>query len=55
MPELEFGQPAHKGFELFVGLCGEGGGAVFHVGVLFEGRVEFGRDEGEEEVEEVDA
>ncbi len=29
--------------------------AVFHVGVGFQGGVEFGADEGEEEVEEVDA
>ena len=32
-----------------------GGDAVFHVRVGVEGGVEFGGDEGEEEVEEVDA
>ena len=60
MPELEFRQAPHEGFEFLVCFCGERGGlaardAVFHVGVAFEGRVEFGRYEGEEEVEEVDA
>ena len=60
MPELELRQSAHERFEFLVVLCGEGGGlaggdAVFHVGVAFEGGVEFGAYEGEEEVEEVDA
>ena len=59
MPELELGETAHEGLELLVALGGEGRGAcghaVFHVGVGFEGGVEFGRDEGEEEVEEVDS
>ena len=60
MPELELGQAAHEGFEFLVVLCGEGGGlacghAVFHVGVLVEAGVEFRADEGEEEIEEVNA
>ena len=32
-----------------------GRNAIFHVCVAFEGRIEFGRDEGEEKVEKVDA
>ena len=55
MPELELRQSTHERLEFLIGLCGEGGGGVFHVGVGFEGGVEFGGDEGEEEVEEVDA
>ena len=59
VPELELGETAHERLELFVALGGERRGAcghaVLHVGVRFEGRVEFGRDEGEEEVEEVNS
>lgn len=59
MPELELGETAHERLELFVALGGQRRGAcghaVLHVSVRFEGRVEFGRDEGEEEVEEVDS
>ena len=60
MPELELRQAAHEGLEFLVVLGREGGGlargdAVFHVGVLLERGVEFGADECEEEVEEVDA
>lgn len=60
VPEFELRQASHEGLEFLVGFCGQRGGlacghAVFHVRVAFERGVEFGRDEGEEEVEEVDA
>ena len=56
MPELEFGQASYKGFELLIVLRGKRGRLpVFHVGVGLERRVELGADEGQEEVEEVDA
>jgi hypothetical protein len=59
VPELELGQAADKGLELLVALGGERRcarwHAVLHVRVRLEAGVEFGRDEGEEEVEEVDA
>lgn len=57
VPELELGQPADEGLELVVVLDGEPARrAVLHVLVhLVVGGVELGGEEGEEEVEEVDA
>lgn len=57
VPELELGQAADKGLELFVLPGGEGtDGAVLHVIVGgFVGRVELGLQEGEEQVEQVDS
>jgi hypothetical protein len=55
VPELEFWKPAYEGFEFLVGFGREGGGAIFHVRVAFERGVKLRADEGEEEVEEVDA
>jgi len=56
VPELELWQPADKRPELLVLFCGESARvAVFHSFVLFERGVEFGGEEGEEEIEEVDA
>jgi hypothetical protein len=54
VPKLELRQPAYEWLELLISFCGERGG-FFHVCVGFEGRVEFRADEGEEEVEQVDA
>lgn len=56
-PELELGQAADEGAELLVLLGGQAaGGAVLHVVVSgLIGGVELGLEEGEEEVEQVDA
>ena len=55
VPELELGQAPDKGPELLILSRRESAhGAVFHALVLFDGRVEFRLEEGEEEVEEVD-
>ena len=50
VPELKLGQSADEGSELVVLFCGEAGFAVFETFVLGEERVEFGLEEGEEEV-----
>jgi hypothetical protein len=59
VPELKLGKAADERLELLVALGGERRctrrHAVFHVRVRLEAGVEFGRDEGQEEVEEVDA
>lgn len=57
MPELELGQPADEGPELLVLLGRERADrAVLHLVVDgLVGRVELGLQEGEEEVEQVDA
>jgi hypothetical protein len=57
VPELELGQAADEGAELLVLLGREAAdGAVLHVVVeRIVGRVELGLQEGEEEVEQVDA
>lgn len=59
VPELELGQAADEWPELVVLLGGEAGGgacvAVFQALILGEGGVEFRGQEGEEEVQEVDA
>lgn len=56
VPELEFGKAADKGLEFVIGARGKGArGAILHVVVGLFGGVEFGGQEGEEEVEEVDA
>lgn len=57
VPELEFGETADEGPELVVRFAGEAGAgiAVFETLILGEGRVEFGSQEGEEQVQEVDA
>lgn len=58
MPELELRQTSNEGTELFVTLGGETWGtgvAVFQAFILGQGGVEFGGEEGEEEVEEVDS
>lgn len=57
MPELEFGESSDEGSELFVFLGGEAsaGVAVLEAFVLGEGGVDFGLEECEEEVEEIDA
>lgn len=59
MPEFELRESANKGLEFLIVLRGEGGlprgHTVFHIGVGIEGGIEFGGDEGEEEVEEVDS
>ena len=59
MPEFEFGQAPDEGSEFFVILCGQGGRrgnvAILEVVAFSERGVEFGLQEGEEEVEEVDA
>lgn len=55
VPELELWEPPHKGPELVFFFCGESRRAAFlHALILFERWVEFGRDEGEEQVQEVD-
>jgi hypothetical protein len=56
VPELELGQAAHKGAELLVFFCGQARCiAVLHALILLEGRVELGGEEGEEQVQQVDA
>ena len=56
VPELELGEPPDEGAEFLLGFGGQGGlAAVLERFVLAEGGVEFGLEEGEEEVEEVDA
>ena len=62
MPELEFGQPSDEGTKLLVLLGGEraplavgAAAAVLQALVLRQGRVELGLQEGEEEVQQVDA
>lgn len=50
MPELELGQSADKRTKLFVLLDGQTTLAVLQAFVLCEGWVEFGLEEGEEEV-----
>lgn len=59
VPELELGQAADERSKLVVLLGWEGRGgacvAVFKAFILSEGRVEFRGEEGEEEVQEVDA
>lgn len=55
IPELELRKPSDERSELLVLARRQTAGrAVFHAFVLFHGRVEFGLQEGEEEVEEVD-
>lgn len=56
MPELELGKTAHKRLELIGRLCGKvSTTAFFHVLGGLETGIKLGRDEGEEEVQEVDA
>lgn len=56
MPELELGQPSDKRTELLVLLCGKGARpAGLEFVVLFERGIKFGGQEGEKEVEKVDA
>ena len=59
VPELELREAADEGLELLVALGGERRcarrHAVLHIRVRLKAGVEFGRDEGEEEVEEVDS
>ena len=57
VPELELGQAADEGAELLVLLGRQAArGPVFHLTVYrIVGRVELGRQESEEHVEEVDA
>lgn len=56
VPELELGQSTDKGSELLVALGREGAHAVLHVRFeVIVGGVELGLEEGEEEVEQVDA
>ena len=57
MPKLEFWQSPNKGSKLLILLRGESGGigAVLDAFILSEGRVEFGLQEGEELIEEVDS
>lgn len=57
VPELEFGKTADEGPELVVRFAGKAGAgiAVFETLILGEGGVEFGSQEGEEQVQEVDA
>ena len=57
VPELEFRKTAHEGLEL-VGLLGgktAAAASFFHVFGGLETGVELGRDEGEKEVQKVDA
>lgn len=58
VPEFELGKSAHEGLELLIVLRGQGrlSGryAIFHICVGVEGGVEFGGNEGEEEVQKVD-
>jgi hypothetical protein len=58
VPELELWETTDEGSELFVFLGGETGGAcvtVLEAFVLGEGGIEFGGQEGEEEVQEIDS
>ena len=59
VPELELGETAHEGLELLIALGGERRcarrHAVLHIRVRLKAGVEFGRDEGQEEVQQVDA
>lgn len=56
MPELELGQPPDEGTELLVLLSRERARpAGLELVVLFERRVEFRGEKGEEKVEKVDA
>jgi hypothetical protein len=61
VPELELGQPADEGAKLLVLLGGEGAAlavaraAVLQALVLRQGRVKLGLQEGEEEIQQVDA
>lgn len=56
MPELELGEAAHKWLELVGRLCGKVSTTAFlHVLGGLETGIKLGRDEGEEEVQEVDA
>lgn len=55
MPELELGQPANKRTELLILFRRERGFTIFETFILSEGGVEFWLEEGQEEVEEVDA
>ena len=57
MPEFELGQPADKGPEFLVllGRQAAAGVAVLDAFVLGERRVKLGRQEGQEEVQEVDS
>lgn len=56
VPELELWQPADKRPELLIFFCRQPAGvAVLHAFILFQRGVEFGGEEGEEEVEKVDA
>lgn len=60
MPEFELGEASDERFEFLVVLRRQGrgfagGDSIFHVLILLERGVELGANEGEEEVEEVDA
>jgi hypothetical protein len=56
VPELELGKTAHEWLELVGRLCREvTTTALLHVFGGLKTRVELGRDEGEEKVQEVDA
>ena len=57
VPELELWKTANEGLELFVSLSGQGAdGAILHVVLeVIVGGVEFRLEEGEEEVQQVDA
>lgn len=56
MPELEFGKAAHERLELVGRLCGKvSAAALLHILGGLETRVELGRDEGEEQIQKVDA
>lgn len=51
VPELELRESAHKGAELLVFLGGEATGvAILHSLILLERGIEFGGEEGEEQV-----
>jgi hypothetical protein len=56
VPELELWQPPHERPEFLLFLCGQpAGGSILHALILLERGVEFGRYEGQEQVQEVDA
>jgi hypothetical protein len=56
VPKLELGKAAHEGLELVGRLCGEvTTTALLHILGGLKTRVELGRNECEEEVQEVDA
>lgn len=56
MPELELGEAAHEGLELIGRLCREvSARALLHVLGGLETGIELGRDECQEEIQEVDA